>query len=159
MLKKAKIFVLVGASLMVGALLAAGATSGAGDVPPPHHDPTPAVRVETVEKLDRGRDLRFSSTVRARDRAAVAVTVAGRVVARPVQVGDQSDNHGQGEDKREPGNGAAASFHAVEVDGIEPEPLGKASEDLLLPFLEGKSFHQKGEDLETSQGEYMTGGI
>ncbi len=47
------------------------------------------VRVALVESARDARELRFSGTIRAARRARLAFTTHGRLVARPVEIGDQ----------------------------------------------------------------------
>jgi membrane fusion protein, multidrug efflux system len=54
----------------------------------PREPPVRRVRVAAVEKL-QGEGLRFPGVVQARDRAELAFGSAGRLAARPVEVGDR----------------------------------------------------------------------
>lgn len=80
---------------LIGVLLGLGGVFylTAGAQPPEIEEPRPTtakrVRVAAVEAVRESREMRFSGTTRATKRARVALTVGGRLVERPVEIGDR----------------------------------------------------------------------
>jgi membrane fusion protein, multidrug efflux system len=77
----------IGVAVLIAATLAGGALTGCGDkaVPVPQARP---VRTITVEHGAEGEAVSLTGQVRAKDQVSLAFRVDGRMVERPVNVGD-----------------------------------------------------------------------
>ncbi len=76
--------------LLVGAISGTvGFTQRPADAEPPAEDLARAVRVETAMQREHRETAVFHGLTRSSDRTAVSFTIPGRVVARPVEVGDR----------------------------------------------------------------------
>jgi len=80
--------VLTGLVLLGVAAALTALPEGSGEEAVTRHHPRRAVQVAPVEIAAGERDLRLPGVTRASRRASLAFTVAGRVAARPVEVGD-----------------------------------------------------------------------
>jgi RND family efflux transporter MFP subunit len=90
MIRRSKSLLLAALTLGTAVYLSAGAERAPGD---DSRDPSAMrlkhVRVAAVETARDQRELRFSGTTRAATRARLAFATSGRLVARPVEVGDR----------------------------------------------------------------------
>ena len=69
------------------AALVATAVAGCGRAPPPTPEPRP-VRTVTVERKSGGEMVSFTGQVRAKDQVNIAFRLDGRMIERPVSVGE-----------------------------------------------------------------------